>query len=37
MLSKMLKITLHSVNNEWNAWAANNLAPLDMPFPSIIA
>ena len=24
-------------NNECNAWAADNLAPLDMPFLSIIA
>ena len=44
----MLKITLHSVclalhnrlpcehNNEWNPWAADDLAPLDMPFLSII-
>ena len=24
-------------NNERNAWAANNLAPFDMPFLSIIA
>ena len=25
------------VSNEWNAWAADNLVPLDMPFLSIIA
>ena len=36
----MLKIhtpfcLLHNI--EWNAWAADNLAPLDMPFLSIIA
>ena len=24
-------------NNEWNTWAADNFAPLDMPFLSIIA
>ena len=24
-------------NNEQNAWAGDNLAPLDMPFLSIIA
>ena len=43
----MLKITLHSVyylarvpcehNNDRNAWVADNLAALDMPFLSIIA
>ena len=24
-------------NNKWNAWVADNLAPLHMPFLSIIA
>ena len=24
-------------NNIWNTWVADNLAPLDMPFLSIIA
>ena len=32
-----LAFAQQSTNNEQNAWAADNLAPLDMPFLSIIA
>ena len=35
VLSFCTKSTLW-YNNKWNAWAADNLAPLDMPFISTI-